>query len=184
MSVLSWAARAAEALAAFIARALSVVAALAVAGIVAVLVFSSVQRYVLTSPIPAAEEIAAYLFVTVAFLAIMEGMIAGRQIRVLPVWHRLPLKLQGWTMIAGHVLSIGVLAILIRETFAFAWASYGYGARSYVANLLEWPWMMIIPLALSMLALALLARLLVDLEHVLKGEPVSEANDPGSEEIA
>lgn len=183
MSALSRTARAVDRFAVVLARILSIIAALAVAAIVVVLVFSSFQRYVLTSPIPATEEIAAYLFVMVAFLAIMEGMVAGRQIRVLPVWQRLPLRLQGWTMIAGHVLSLGVLVILIRETFAFAWASYQFGARSYVANLLEWPWMMIIPLALSALALALLARLLEDLDHVLKGEPVSEARDKGSEEM-
>lgn len=166
-----------------IALALSIVAGLAVALIVLVLFVSSVQRYVLTSPIPATEEIAAYLFVTVAFFAVMEAMVAGRHIRVLPVWNRLPQRLQGWMMILGHVLSLGVLGILIMQTFKFAWASRRMGARSYVADLLEWPWMMILPLAFAALALALAARLVVDLDLVLRGEPVEEARGQATKEI-
>ena len=87
-------------------------------------------------------------------------------------------------MVLGHLLSIAVIAVLVRETFAFALASYEFGARSYVADLLEWPWMMVIPLALSILALGLVARLLVDLDCLFRGEPVAEVKETGGEEVA
>lgn len=161
---------------------LAIGAALAVAGIALVLVFSSVQRYALERPLPATEEFAGYLFVAVAFLSLAEGFTEGRHIRVLPVWRRLPRRGQGWAMALGHLGSLVVLAILIRQTFDFAWASYHFGARSYVANLLEWPWMMILPVALFVLALAVLARLIVDLERALRGVPVREAEDAVAEE--
>lgn len=170
-----------EAITRLIAKLLSCLAALAVALIVAVLVWSSVQRYVLVRPIPAAEEIASYLFVVVAFLAAMEGMVAGRQIRVLPIWVKLPPRFQAWLMVVGHVLSIGVLAILIKQTADFALSSYQYGARSYVANLVEWPWMMVIPVALAALAFALFSRLMGDIVRAARGERLREAQpgEPG-----
>jgi TRAP-type C4-dicarboxylate transport system permease small subunit len=166
-----------------LARILSVVAAVAVAAIVVILGWSSIQRYVLVHPIPAAEELASFLFVAVAFLAIMEAMVTGRQIRVLPLWLRLPPRLQAWAMVAGHALSIGVLGILIKQTASFALSSYEYGARSYVANLPEWPWMMIIPVALAALAFALFARLLTDVVRALRGEPLPEATTGDAGEL-
>ena len=164
-----------EAISTFLARVLSIAAAIAVAAIVIILVWSSFQRYILVHPIPAAEELASFLFVAVAFLAMMEGMVAGRQIRVLPVWQKLPQRYQAWAMVAGHVLSIGILGIIIKQTADFALSSYDYGARSYVANLLEWPWMMIIPVALAALAFSLFSRLLTDIDKALRGEPLREA---------
>ena len=177
MSYFSAIARAAEVASEHLARFLAVLAALAVAGIVVILVFSSLQRYLLDQPIPATEELAAYLFVACAFLSMMDGLVNGRHIRLLPVWRNLPSGLQGWTMIAGHLLAIAVLVLLIRETFDFAWQSYQFGARSYVANLLEWPWMMIIPFSLATLAIAIFARMLGDLDRTLNSVPLRETRD-------
>ena len=152
----------------------TVVSALAVAAIVLVLVFSSLQRYLLENPIPATEEIAAYLFVILAFLAIVGGFVERRHIRALPLWHRLPVAAQGWTILLGHLAAIVTLAFVIRETFLFAWQSRAYGARSYVANMLEWPWMMVIPLALMLFALTLALRMVIDLDRILRREPPPE----------
>ena len=175
--------RHAETLSRRLAALLSILAALSVAAIVVVLVFSSVQRYALSRPIPATEEIAAYLFVACAFLSMMDGLVKGRHIRLLPLWKRLPQAAQGWAMVVGHVAALFVLAILIRQTFDFAWQSRIYGSRSYVANLLEWPWMMIIPLSLATLALAILARIAGDLGRIARAEPMPEA-EVGDEEEA
>lgn len=150
------------------------VSALAVGAIVIVLTFSSLQRYLLEKPIPATEEIAGYLFVMLAFLALVGGFVERRHIRVLPLWHRLPAGAQGWTILLGHLAAVATLALVIRETFLFAWQSRAYGARSYVANMLEWPWMMVIPVALSLLALVLVLRMVVDLDRILRREPPPE----------
>lgn len=172
----------AEALSRLIAALLTGLAALAVGAIVLVLAFSSLQRYALAQPIPATEEIAAYLFVCVAFLSMVGGLVEGRHIRILPLWRKLPMRAQNWTMLAGHLFSVAVLAVIIRETFAFARSSYEFGARSYVANLLEWPWMMILPAALTLLALAIAIRALADLDRALRGLPAPEAQAADSEE--
>ncbi|MGB6116906.1 MAG: TRAP transporter small permease [Mesorhizobium sp.] len=166
-----------------IARALSIIAAVAVAAIVLLLIWSSLQRYVIAHPTPIAEELASLLFVAVAFLAIMEGMVAARQIRVLPIWLRMPARLQPWLMVIGHVMSIIVLLIIVKQTTDFALSSYEYGSRSYVANLIEWPWMMVIPVALAALILALAARFLKDLDRAIRGEAVPEAKAADTGEI-
>lgn len=158
-----------------LAWVLSAVAALSVAGIIAILVFSSVQRYILVHPIPETEELAAFLFVALAFLSIAEGFVSNRQIRILMLWRKLPPSVQGWAMILGHLLTIAVLALLILQLFDFAWLSFQFKSRSYVADMLMWPWMMIMPVALFVLALAAATRVLVDLHAVLSGRPVPEA---------
>ncbi|MCL4743999.1 MAG: TRAP transporter small permease [Burkholderiaceae bacterium] len=158
-----------------LARAMTALSAIAVALIVVVLVFASLQRYVLSSPIPATEEIAGYLFVAMSFLAMVGGMVERRHIRVLIVWRLLPVRLQAWTMLAGHLGAIVVLGILFWQTFGFARSSFQFGARSYVADLLEWPWMMLIPVSLALLALAVAVRSLADLDRALDGEPTPEA---------
>ncbi len=163
-----------EALSRRVAAAMTALSAIAVAAIVVVLVFASLQRYLLSSPIPATEEIAAYLFVAMSFLAMVGGMVERRHIRVLIVWRLLPVRLQSWAMLAGHLGAIVVLAILFWQTFKFARSSYQFGARSYVADLLEWPWMMLIPASLALLALAVAVRSLADIDRALDGESTPE----------
>jgi TRAP-type C4-dicarboxylate transport system permease small subunit len=154
---------------------MTAVSAIAVAAIVVVLVISSLQRYVLSDPIPATEEIAAYLFVAMSFLAMVGGMVEGRHIRVLIGWRLLPKRAQAWAMFVGHLGAIVVLGILFWQTFKFARSSYQFGSRSYVADLLEWPWMMLIPGSFALLALAIAVRSLADLDRALEGEPTPES---------
>ncbi len=157
-----------------LALLMTAVSAIAVALIVVVLVISSSQRYLLASPIPATEEIAAYLFVVLSFFSVVGGFVEGRHIRVLPLWQRLPLRLQGWCMLFGHLGAVVVLAVIIKQTFDFALSSLAFGTRSYVADVLEWPWMMVIPICLTLLALVLVLRMLVDLKRIALREPPPE----------
>ena len=166
MNRLGQAARLAEALMERFGRLLTAAAALSVGGIVIILVFSSMQRYILASPIPETEELAAFLFVALAFFSITEGFMSDRQIRIALVWRKLPQAMQGWMMILGHVLTIVVVGILIQQLFDFAWQSYQFNSRSYVADIIEWPWMMIMPFSLFVMCLGVVARILVDLDRV------------------
>lgn len=164
----------AERAVAALSRIMGVTAALAVAGIVVLLVSSSVRRYVLGSPVPFTEELTALLFAALSFLSIVEGFVHDRQIRVGILWRKLPHPLRNWTMIAGHVFTLVVLGWLARWTFEFALVSVELGSRTYVSGLLLWPWMMLIPVSLALLCLAVVVRTLVDLRATLRGEPVRE----------
>lgn len=157
---------------------LTAVAAVAVLGIVAVLVVASTQRYLLTHPIAATEELAAYLFIVVSFCSVAGGFVERRHIRVLPLWHRFPPRLQGWSILLGHLAAIVVLVFLFQQTWDFALSSQRYGTRSYVADLLEWPWMMVIPVSLGLLALVLALRVVIDLVRIVRREQPPEAKRP------
>ncbi len=158
-----------------VSRAMGVLAAIAIAGIVILLVGSSVRRYFLGSPIPVTEELAALLFAALSFLSIPEGFVHDRQIRIAIVWRKLPRAAQGWAMLAGHLFNLLILGWLARWTFGFALTSLELGSRTYVSEILLWPWMMLIPVALAILALALVVRALVDLRATVSGRPVREA---------
>lgn len=159
-----------------LSRLLTAISAIAIAAVVLILVFSSLQRYLLERPFPATEEIAAYLFVVLSFAALVGGLVEGRHIRVLPLFVRLPALVQRWAILLGHLAAVVVLAFLIKQTFDFAWSSHRFGTRSYVADLLEWPWMMVIPVSLALMALVLLLRMVGDLDRALRRQPVPEAS--------
>ena len=150
-------------------------AGLAVAGMVVLLAGSSLGRYAFGKPIPVTEELGALLFVTLAFLSVTEGFMADRQVRIQVVWRLLPPRIKGWAMVVGHGLSVIGLVIIIWATWDFAWFSYQVGAETYITEILVWPWMMLVPVALAILVLATIVRMAVDVHAILIGEPVREA---------
>lgn len=150
-------------------------ASLAVAGMVLLLVGSSLRRYVFGKPIPVTEELGALLFVTLAFLSVTEGFMADRQVRIQVVWRLLPPRIKGWAMVVGHGLSVIGLVIIIRATWGFAYFSYQVGAETYITEILVWPFMMLIPVSLAILVVATLVRMAVDVHAILTGQPVKEA---------
>ncbi len=152
-----------------------VTASLSVAAMVSLLVASSLGRYVFGKPIAVTEELGALLFVTLAFMSMTEGFMSDRQVRIQLVWRSLPPRVQGWSMIAGHGLSVGALAVVIDATWDFAFFSYQVGAKTYITEIIEWPWMMLIPMSLGIFATATIVRMLVDLHAVLTGSLVKEA---------
>ena len=151
-----------------------VIASAAVAFLVTLLVSGSLGRYLFNAPIAITEELGALLFITLGMLALTEGFVEDRQARIQIVWRLLPRHFRGWAIIVGHGLSIIILAVCVGETFKFAYFSFEVNSKTYIADILLWPWMMLIPFSLGMLALATLVRMLVDLRAVLLGKPVKE----------
>lgn len=150
----------------------NLVASLAVAAAAVLLVTSSVQRYVIGSPIPITQEVGSLLFVVIAFMSATDGFLSDRQIRVELLWHVLPQRVQGWALIAGHAFAIAVLSIVLWETWRFTKLSFELGSRSLIMEFALWPWMAVIPLSVGILMLAMAARVLVDVHAVLTGRPV------------
>jgi TRAP-type C4-dicarboxylate transport system permease small subunit len=157
-----------------ISQALGVAAAAAVAGIVVLLAGSSIQRYLIGNPIPITEELVALLFAALSFLSIAEGFVRNQQIRLEIVWRRLPPVAQGWAIIIGQFFSLAVIILLGRWTFDFAFTSLELGSRSYVSEILLWPWMMLVPVSLGVLALAVFVRALVNMHALVADKPVRE----------
>lgn len=127
-------------------------------GIFVLLVGSSFRRYLLGTPIAVTEELAALLFVATSFCSIPYGLMAGRHIRLQVLGDRLPLRLAAWASVVGDFLGAGVLAIVVIQLVAFARYSQEVGARTDVSELLLWPWMMVMPSMLGLVAIALVLR--------------------------
>lgn len=158
-----------------VSRLLAVASALALVVIVVLLVASSVRRYLLGAPLPITEEFSALLFSAISFLAVAESFRQDRHIRLSLLWRRLPARLQGWAMVAGHVFSLIVIVGLAYWTAQFALTSQALGSRSYVSGLTLWPWMMLIPVSLAALVLAIVVRTVADIRLAAAGRPVLEA---------
>lgn len=132
--------------------------ALATAGILVLLVGSSLLRYVSGAPMPYTEELAALLFVVTSLAAVPFAVVSNQHIRLLVVWRKLPQPAASWFAFLGDLLGVIVLWIMIRQMIAFAEYSRQAGSRSEVGEILLWPWMYFMPAALGLLALAMLLR--------------------------
>ncbi len=141
-----------------LARWAACLAALAVASITALLVVSSVKRYLFSNPIPETEELASLLFLAMGLLAIPCGLARGRHVRIELAWQRFPIR---WRLgLEAFGLAIGVLAValLVRETWQSTLFGYDIGARTDMNEIRIWPWQSMLPLGLGLFACALAAR--------------------------
>lgn len=150
-----------------------VLGAAATAIIFALLAGSSIQRYLVGSPVPYTEELAGLLFVVTSLAAVPYGVVTGQHIRLLLAWRKLPQPLASWLALAGDLLGVAVLWVLIRQMIAFAEYSREVGSRTEIAELLLWPWMYFMPAALGLLALAMLFRALVRVAALREGHTTS-----------
>ena len=149
---------------------MSHLAALSTLSIIALLAGSSFSRYLFDMPIPITEELTALLFVALSCLSLAEGFVTGGQIRIVALWRLLPRWLQRPMSIVGHLISLIVLAVIVRETFQFAAMSYRLGSRSYISEIPLWPWMMLIPLGLGACWIFVATRLAVDIRALYRGD--------------
>lgn len=155
-------------------------AAIALAGLGAIallftaflLGFASIRRYVVDAPLPFSDELVGFLLVCIAFLAIADGFMKGRQVRLLFLWKLLPPRVRNIAYLAGHVFTLAVLGAIVRESYEFARFSFEIGAKSPVADIIEWPWMAVIPVSVSLLMICVFLRLIADIATVAAGRDV------------
>lgn len=156
-----------------IARWLSFVAALALALTTLLLALSSILRYVASSPLSITDEFVGFLLVCIAFLGVNEGFLKGRQIRLVFLWNVLSTRARAVARLLGELLSLLVLAVILRETWSFASFSLEIGAASPVANIPEWPFMMIIPFSI----LGLIVSLVVSIVSRIRAGTLAKKTD-------
>jgi TRAP-type C4-dicarboxylate transport system permease small subunit len=155
-------------------------AALGIFGIVALLVTSSLKRYLFHTPIHVTEELGGLLFLATTFLAVTHGFVRNRHVRLELLWRVLPGRWRRLFEVLGHLMALLALAILIRETYAMAEFSYELRARSVMTELLLWPWRLLIPATLSLLLLAVALRTSVMLLKMAVGAPLADREDEAS----
>jgi TRAP-type C4-dicarboxylate transport system permease small subunit len=150
-----------QALVAGVARWLAYASAAGTFLIVALLVTSSMKRYLFQQPIHVTEELGGLLFLGTTFFGLVYGFTQNRHVRLELFWRLLPHPWQELMEVLGYVLCIAALALLIQQTWATTVFSYEIQGRSVMTEILLWPWRLIIPAVLLLLAIAIFARSLV-----------------------
>ena len=156
-----------------VSSGLGSLAALALLLTTFLLAFASIRRYVVDAPLAVTDELVGFLLVSIAFLSVAEGFLRGRQVRLLFLWNVLPRRIRNVLWLLGHIFALVVLALIVTQTWNFAAFSFEIGAKSSVADISEWPWMMIIPLSLIALIAVILLRLVKDTRIVLSGGDIT-----------
>jgi TRAP-type C4-dicarboxylate transport system permease small subunit len=154
------------------AKGLAALGAVALFGTTFLLAFASIRRYVIDAPLSITDEMVGFLLVSIAFLSVADGFLKGRQVRLLFLWKVLPDRLRDIAYLAGHVFALVVLGTIVTQTYEFARFSLEIGAKSPVADIIEWPWMMVIPVSLVMLMIAIAIRLIADIATVMEGRHI------------
>ncbi len=169
-----------ERAAAVLATAFGWLAALAVLAIAALLVVSSLKRYLFASPVPATEELGSLLFLGLGLLSLAYGFINRRHVRVDILWRRFPARARLVLEALGLLMAVPALVILVRETWDVTVFTYEIGARSDMNELNLWPWRLILPIGLGMLGIVILLRATAMLLALATGrEDRPPANEPG-----
>lgn len=148
-----------ERVATSLADAAAKVAAFGVLTIVALLVTSSLQRYVAGAPIPITEELAGLLFLGSAFLSLGYGFTENGHVRLELLWRLLRSPWREIAEMVGFALAIVALVGLILITWQIGAESYHAGNRSEMTEIVLWPWRMLMPLGLGLFLLVLALRL-------------------------
>lgn len=115
-----------------------VVALWALTGLVTLAV---VMRYALGAPLYLTEELSALLLMTLFFLAMPYTFIKGGHVRITVLTSRLPSKVEGWTEVVAHLVTLVFLIFFLKLTSEYVYVSYQLGCRTINASLYEVPWL-------------------------------------------
>lgn len=153
-----------------VSRLFVYVASLFLACLIVILVFSAISRYFIGRPFAATEEISTFLFVVISIMPIAFTFFDNKHIRIVALWQHLSQPWRDVASLCGQLLAIVVLGFIISETWSFAAFSFSIGARAENTDMLQGPWMMVIPTALGLIALGIGVRALLNLAGLLRRE--------------
>ena len=94
-------------------------AGVGILAIVVLLVVSSLQRYVIGSPIPITEELAGLLFLGSAFLSLAYGFTQNRHVRLELLWRLLRSPWREVAELMGLVLAVVALIAVLSKCRSF-----------------------------------------------------------------
>lgn len=134
-------------------RPLLALAAVAGAGIVALIVAAVVMRYAISSPFRFTEELAGLLLASMVFLSIPAVRLADSDIRVTLFTERLGGAARRLAWVTGQLITAGFFAVLAWEAWGIAAFTTRLGLMSEAARLPLSPflWLMVAGAALTAL---------------------------------
>jgi C4-dicarboxylate transporter, DctQ subunit len=139
-------------------QAANLIAAVCVLILMVLVIADIFGRYLLNAPVPMAYEVGSFLMVFVVFLGLAYTQRMGAHIRVEFFTLRLSAKARVILDIVASVLGLVLYAIIVYQSFVWAWASWQVG--DYVAGLVNiprWPSQFVVPLGAALLCLQFLS---------------------------
>ena len=126
----------------------------------AVILASSVMRYVVGAPLAFQEELVGLFFVALVFLSLPNCTMAHKHVRVTVVTEFLPGNWRKVAELTSLVLILIFSVVFASLTFDFAKLSYQIGALTEVGDIVLFPWMMLMPIGLGLMGLVALLQIL------------------------
>jgi len=134
----------------------------AAAALLAVLGFfvalSAIMRYVVGSPFRFTEELVGLLFVAAVFLALPLCFVLNRNICMSLIVDRLPSGVRRITDFLGFLACLAFVSLFGAASLEFALQSLNLESRSDMAELLLWPWMLVMPVSVACVGLILVGQ--------------------------
>ena len=140
-------------------RAAGLLAGVGVLAITGLITFDVLMRYFFDRPQLFVDEVASFIQVFVVFAGLAYTFRAGGHVRVDLVTSSLPRPVRAWLRVVTLALGVAFLAVVMWVTAQSALAGYRYGRVSAVMLYPLWIPMALIPLGLSLMAIAMLAAL-------------------------
>lgn len=167
-----------------LALAMAILAALAMVGIVAIIVTGVVMRRFANAPLHITEDIVGLMLSVVLFLAVPYVTLRSKHVRVAivteAVGRRFRPVLSSAAMLVG-VLFFGWIFIESLPWFEFAWKR---GLKTETARILLYPWMAVLPISIGLTWLIFVSRLfgLLEAERHRSAEIIAPGFESGKED--
>ncbi len=158
------------------ALAMAGLAALAMTGMVAVIVASVLLRRFSSTPLHITEELVGLMLSASLFLGLPLVTLRAQHVRVSIVADALGHRFAPLVRIAALVVGLVFFGWIIRESIPWFDFAFRRTLRTETVRLLLYPWMAVLPLSLALTWLIFLARLLglIEPEHPTSLEELPE----------
>ncbi|MCC7276373.1 MAG: TRAP transporter small permease [Alphaproteobacteria bacterium] len=136
----------------------------------ALVVIASAMRYLVGSPFDFTEELVALLYMSMVFLAIPLVTMQGTHVNVSVLPQRLQRGLEGPLRIGAGLVMIAFCTWFTIEAYAFVEQSYKFNSKTEQVEILLWPWMSVIPIAMGFVTV-------IAVFHLFKKAPEPKPDD-------
>jgi len=162
----------------YLALACAALAALGLTAIVAIIVTSVLMRKFANSPLHITEEVVGLLLSVALFLGLPMVTLKAKHVRVSLVTSLLKGKGRVALQTIGLLVGIGFFGWVLWETIPWLEFAIKRNIKTETTRILLYPWMILMPLSLSIACSIMLARLM----GILDRDEADETRLSGSEE--
>ena len=130
-------------------------------GIVAIVLLSVFQRYVLKSPLSFSEELVGLLLSSMLFLSLPYITNTDKHVKITLITNLLKKKYKTWLTIIGYTINLIFSLWMLIETLEWMEFSIKLNLKTENSRLLLSPWMAVVPLSFSV-------NLIISLKNIFK----------------